>query len=40
MAMDGRYNRPAGAPGTCGHFPHPWGSEMQEQVPAGACAAM
>jgi hypothetical protein len=26
--------RPAGAPGTCGHFPHPCGSEMQEQFSA------
>jgi len=26
--------RPAGAPGTCGHFPHPCGAEMQERFPA------
>jgi len=28
--------RPAGAPCTCGHFPHPCGSEMQEHFPAMA----
>jgi len=26
--------RSAGAPGTCGHFPRPCGSEMQELFPA------
>jgi hypothetical protein len=28
--------RPAGAPGTSTHFPHPCGSEMQEHFPAMA----
>src|SRR5205814_3408246 len=30
--------RPAGAPGTCGHFPHPCGAEMQEHSGRPRCA--
>ena len=32
--MDGRNAWSSGAPGARGHFPHPGGSELQEQLPA------